>query len=804
MIEKIDKLKRSVDATLGMISVPDNASVFGEGLEAVYSSVKKIAWRTSKLDQSQNRNAAVSVYGPSQVGKSYLASVLVRPDDGYLKINFPGEVGSLNYISDMNPGGDKECTGLVTRFTVNSGHSNEKFPVYLRLLTEIDVICILVNSYFSEGDQRYEEHRTAADIDDHIRKIGTDKPGNCLKEEDFWELEEYITEQFSGFDYARTMLPFLDIIGKKAINCSITQRASLYAPLWGFHDHFTNLFEKMLTALADLNYSNEIFANISALIPKTSSIIDVSALSKIYSNQDDKVAVCGSSGKETEISRGLLSAITAELVLDINSLSHKFFDHTDILDFPGTRPRQMLNLDEVFSGFSEEENNVHQFLLRGKVAYLFDKYVNSQDINSMLLCVKHSNMNAVGLPAMVEKWVNNSIGNTPQIRRGKDNNLFFIMTYFDEHLKDGASNIKETDRFSRRLYSSLLERFGNHKNTWVINWDGSETKTKAFNNCYFLRNPGVSQKFFNFDSKTGIENFAASADEKKRIAEIKNIFMDTPEIKTHFNNPKLAWDAVMLENDGGASYILKNLEKVCRPETKTDQLNSLAVTLSNELSAQLSEYYVHTNIAERERASMDKFDALKKQLQNESNILKDNQFAQFLMDIGLTDEIFIARLSDVQNFSDLVSNACTIWSNSASAACNKLAKKFNIEKSSLEFLVHELSDSMKLRHLNNKIKNSIKFLTFQGLTKNTKSRAIEIACFTINEFIYEKEMSPRSTNDFLQLSIDHPDLQKEFLDNWLITLKTKIQENSKAENGHEFNQEANTLIGSILSDLENP
>ena len=36
------------------------------------------------------------------------------------------------------------------------------------------------------------------------------------------------------------------------------------------------------------------------------------------------------------------------------------------------------------------------------------------------------------------------------------------------------------------------------------------------------------------------------------------------------------------------------------------------------------------------------------------------------------------------------------------------------------------------------------------------------------------------------------------------SLKTKIQENSKAENGHEFNQEANTLIGSILSDLENP
>ena len=263
----------------------------------------------------------------------------------------------------------------------------------------------------------------------------------------------------------------------------------------GFHREFTDLFKKLVGALKDLSFSSEVYAKINALIPKSTSIIDVSTLRGIYSDDDDQITVSDPNGQTTEISRGLLSAITAELVLDIKEMPHAFFHHTDVLDFPGTRNRMAVNLTEVFEGFTKQESNIYQFLLRGKVAYLFDKYVNSQDINSMLLCIKDSNMEAVGLPAMVDKWVGNTIGSDAIKRREQDNNLFFVMTYFDKHLVDTAANRHEVDRFSRRLKSSLLEMFGNHQNTWVLNWDGEEGSPNPFNNCYLLRNPGVDQSF---------------------------------------------------------------------------------------------------------------------------------------------------------------------------------------------------------------------------------------------------------------------------------------------------------------------
>ena len=142
MIPKIDQLINSIGDTMELLSDPEKSSIFGDGADTLTKSVRRVAWRANKLAQSQSRNAAISVYGPSQVGKSFLASVLVRPDEGYLKINFPGSAGSKTYIDEINPGGDQECTGLVTRFTVNSDHSNKSYPVYLRLLSEVDLLCI--------------------------------------------------------------------------------------------------------------------------------------------------------------------------------------------------------------------------------------------------------------------------------------------------------------------------------------------------------------------------------------------------------------------------------------------------------------------------------------------------------------------------------------------------------------------------------------------------------------------------------------------------------------------------------------
>lgn len=800
MSTAIDKLQHAVNGTLAILNDPEDCVVFGNDVKGVDKTVKQIAWKAKKLDKSQQRNAAVSVYGPSQVGKSFLASVLVRPSDGYLQIDFPAPIGSKTYIDEINPGGDQECTGIVTRFTLDECRGDSEFPVYVRLLSEIDLICILVNTYFSEGDQKHETHRHSEEIKDHLNGIKGSAKADHLSAEDFWELEEYLREHFSTYDYVQTILPFIEEIGAKALNSAPEERAHLYAPLWGFHKPFTNLFIRLIQALADLDYSTDAVCEISALIPKSNSIIDVRLLSEILSEDSAEVKVKVNNGPVSSITRGLLSGLTAELVLKVSGLPHDFFNYTDVLDFPGTRNRKPENLSTIFQS-SETTDNIHQFFLRGKVAYLFDKYVNAQDINSMLLCIKDSNMEAVGLPGMVEKWVQNSIGASPMDRQNKDNNLFFVLTYFDKHLTDTAANRNETDRFTRRINSSVLEMFGNHDNTWVKNWNGSQEHPQTFKNCFLLRNPGVDQSFFKINAETGVETYNASTDEEDRLNTIRDMFINTPEVNAHFADPETAWAEVLKPNDGGTSYILQNLANVSRADTKIKQLDSLANNLTKDLSSILSEYFIPTDISEKERVANEKFARLKKEVIEVADVLKKRNFSKFLERLSVSDDLLLARFDDenAHSVADLIGDVSRIWADAKKASITQLSKEFNFNKALLEFLIHELSTSMEASNLNQDIQSRVQFLEAQGINRGVKSLVAEIAAMTINSYVCEARMKVTDRSESLQLQRDRPNIQYEFAQGWLEALEVKIKKNVEFDGGSEINVRANTKIEEILS-----
>ena len=119
MTNTVKKVVKFSDDALDVIQSSHAASLFGDDLKQIQKKIQKIAWRSKKIQKSADRNAAISVYGPSQAGKSFLASVLVRPTDRPLEINFSGPTGNKEYISKINPSGDRECTGLVTRFTIS-------------------------------------------------------------------------------------------------------------------------------------------------------------------------------------------------------------------------------------------------------------------------------------------------------------------------------------------------------------------------------------------------------------------------------------------------------------------------------------------------------------------------------------------------------------------------------------------------------------------------------------------------------------------------------------------------------------
>ncbi|NWE37553.1 virulence factor SrfC family protein, partial [Pseudomonas gingeri] len=73
----------------------------------------------------------------------------------------------------------------------------------------------------------------------------------------------------------------------------------------------------------------------------------------------------------------------------------------DLLDFPGYRGRKSLMqiADSSSPESSGKDNSVSQLILRGKVAYLFERYTDLQEMNALVVCTashKQSDVNDVG------------------------------------------------------------------------------------------------------------------------------------------------------------------------------------------------------------------------------------------------------------------------------------------------------------------------------------------------------------------------------------------------------------------------
>ena len=244
-----------------------------------------------------------------------------------------------------------------------------------------------------------------------------------------------------------------------------------------------------------------------------------------------------------------------------------FFDHTDLLDFPGARSRLKLgSLADVAKakGVAEGANPLRELLLRGKVAYLFQRYSAERELSVILLCIPDGNQEVRDLSDMMTAWIDQTIGATPAERAKQKNALFLVLTKMDREFEQKAGETEESRklRWSARLNNSLLNNF---RGEWPSNWDGN-----PFDNTFWLRNPTViDERLMDYDGgrEQGVaEAFAA------RAIELRQHFVENFDVRRHFIDPARAWDEAFKANDGGVSYLVKNLIPVCDPIIKRAQV----------------------------------------------------------------------------------------------------------------------------------------------------------------------------------------------------------------------------------------
>lgn len=574
---------------------------------ALITATRRAETLARKVGGTAARRPCVGVFGPSQAGKSYLVSTLARRPGGTLTCDFAGQ--SKDFLREINPPGDRESTGLVTRFTVAStATAAPAYPVELRLLSETDIVKILANAYFSDFDANNLKITPPTEASVRVTlaaaeaEAGAQPVAAHLDEIALFDLGEYCERYFSARIEPFRQTGYWETLIRVGNRLPLPGRARLFAPLWGGIEELTALFIYLVGGLDRLSHAPEAGAALGALVPRERSIIDVFTLKRLRTPEDeaDLIGVQPAGGAAVQLPRALLAALVAELKITITETPWPFMAETDLLDFPGARSRE--KMIEIATDADERIEQVRGLLLRGKIAYLFQRFTEERELTAMLLCMPNNPAEVKDLAAMVRGWIALTHGETPLARASVRNALFLVLTKFDLEFIEKGGETTETrkGKWDRRLFASFLELY--KRDGWPTDWDG-----KPFKNSLFLRNPGMKQEHLMEyaevrrlpDGSDHLIEAGPAAAKADLIAEYRNAFLTSELCEAHFDDRQAVWSAALLPNDGGISFLVARLTATLDADLKSRQILERLTEQAQSLERQFRHFYHSTDEAAR-------------------------------------------------------------------------------------------------------------------------------------------------------------------------------------------------------------
>jgi hypothetical protein len=612
---------QAIVEALGWVKNDVNAGRISSVRSTLDRELRRSFIEADRLTKALDRSMCVGVFGPSQAGKSYLISALARRETDQVLVAFDDIKPGLDFVRQINPEGGRESTGLVTRFSMRRIPTPAGFPVAVRLLSQSDLVKILGNTYLLDcelDDEKMPEESDLSALVGKARTMTVSVPG--LREEDIWDIRDYFEQrQFKGEPIVRQLsaIGYWDTLQELAPTLSTEGRTLLFSMLWGQIDEFTNLCSRLCKKLDLLGNTADAFCSVDSLVTpngdhfdrRIDSIVNVVTLNTLNNPEDESVEVCTGSGRKAKLARADLAALVAELHLGLCIQPFDFFDHTDLLDFPGARSR--LRIPDVRAFLKAKGSSGDQaapladLFCRGKVGYLFERYNSERELTSILLCMGAGPAEVRTLPGMIKDWIDVSHGETPAARAASETALFFVLTKFDREFEQAAGQSEDSSqRWTTRIESCLTKFFG-QAHDWPREWKPG----RSFDNLYWLRNPNVfSPHILDYDAAR--REVAVRENEKARIDKLRHEFLENTEVRKHFHDPGKAWDEAFRLNDGGVSYLADSLRPVCNPDIKLRQIEARLGVLRSHIHDLLQPYYVPSAPGDRRQKRIEVYQTL--------------------------------------------------------------------------------------------------------------------------------------------------------------------------------------------------
>ena len=697
MEQNINSLISNINNSLAWIRKYKPADYDQKFLQLIEERRKLIKIRNAGHD-----NPAIAAYGVSQVGKSYLMNCMLQKDGQPFLLKADGK--TYKFIEEMNPKTDNtEATGVVTRFTSfkrNPERYSEKYPILMRCLSVADIILILSDGYYNDVENYvlYLESEIKEEVNNLYDKYRNMPQAGVVSitPDDILNIKAYYKQNINQAQaYLQTSL--FDTLTLIADRIPVSELSDVFSLLWHKSEYQTRLFKRMLVTLEKFHFAEYVYLPAQSMLHdgiNENTIMSVQCLNELFLDSpkyftDAYVRNGDVYEKVANLSKSEVCAVCAEIIIKIDEeyinttnhyslagitdetvrqelfrsgevfcnpqtgdeeikLSLNVLKDNDMLDFPGARSRKKEQLDTL-----KEDAILINVLLRGKVAYLFNKYNESMLINVLLYCHHAAQNEVTDIPKLLNEWIKNYVGDTMEKRRNTltmtegISPLFYIATKFNMDMALKTEDIENernrvngrwNDRFLKVLYHQCFNVDGskdNEGNLMFSNWVRSE---EHFQNSYLLRD----FKFSGPKASKLYEN-ERTAERKMLLPQdyydlMRSTFVENKWVKFFFENPALAWDvAASIDNDG-ALYIIERLSKVAEKmgKTRDAQLQQMFATVEKKVYATMKDYYVSTDVDELLNNNIRKAKAIFREMDFTCN--SDNYFfGHLLQGLQLTE-----------------------------------------------------------------------------------------------------------------------------------------------------------------------
>lgn len=571
----------------------------------------------NRVNFAKEFNPSVAVFGQSQVGKSYLVDNLLTTAKSPLTIYDGKKEEGYGFIASINPLGDgKESTSLISRFTINRYSDNPEYPIRTSMLTAADVVMILCDTYYNDvqKNHRFPEKEEIKEMVKSIRERFANKPEvqNHIKDVDIFDIRDYIenTHFNKGESFIRHLIDtrFFEALSECIKSIDIHEWREVLGFLWNRNQQISGMFDKLISTMQTLGFAKECYIKIDPLLRRDGTILQVDRLYELFDlvevKSDGKIfKVDVAKVKDMEVWNGEKTvtvlksefcALTMEVVFTIvekddnagNSdlLKEKpFLEYLDVLDFPGARSRWNLDIEQITN------MDLCQMLLRGKVAYLFNKFSKQYLISNLMFCHHDVQSDVTTLSELLSGWIQSTIGKDEKeraeyIRSSEISPLFVVGTMFNKDLvmqpidlkgspeeKEQAKKARWVKRFNTVLGDLIHEP---KYDPWLSEW----TPGKPFKNMYLLRSyeyscmTGVYKGYMVNVNGEWKENYVdgrrseecISDEYKTFIPDLKRTFLGNDFVQAHFEDPGKSWDEAVDLNHDGSAWIIENLTKAAK------------------------------------------------------------------------------------------------------------------------------------------------------------------------------------------------------------------------------------------------